>query len=155
MFRISKMTDYGTLVLAHLAEMGDQPPAASEISGRTGLGAATVSKLLKSLARADLVTSRRGATGGYRLARQPSEISAADIIDAIEGPVAITDCAADGHGCDLEAVCGLGSAWQQINSNIRKALREISLTDLKGERPIPTEMPLLPMKQILHKDALR
>lgn len=155
MFRISKMTDYGTLALAQLSDDPEVLVSASEIASQTGLGAATVSKLLKSMAHAGLVSSRRGAMGGYALARRADDISAADIIDAIEGPVAITDCAADGDGCDLESVCGVGSGWQQINASIRGALAEISLNELKGQRQLPVEMPLLPLKQLLHKDSLR
>ncbi|MEL7024533.1 MAG: SUF system Fe-S cluster assembly regulator [Pseudomonadota bacterium] len=155
MFKISKMTDYGTVVLAHLSDDENRPIAASEIAGQTGLGVATVSKLLKAMAHAGLVSARRGATGGYSLARSADDISAAEIIDAIEGPVAITECATDGHACELEPVCGVGSQWQQINTSIRRALSHISLTDLKGERSLPNEMPLLPIDQILHKDTLR
>ena len=155
MFRISKMTDYGTLILAHLEDGDDALTAASEIAARTGLGTATVSKLLKALARAGLVTATRGARGGYALSRPAADISAADIIDAIEGPVAITDCAVEGERCDLEAVCGVGSAWQQINASIRRALRGITLDDLKGRRPIPTELPLMPLSALTQKDAHR
>ena len=144
MFRISKMTDYGTLVLSQLGTDPSAPTSAGEIAARIGLGGATVSKLLKRLARAGLVDSQRGSNGGYSLARPARSISAAAIIDAIEGPVAITDCAADQH-CDLEAVCGVGSAWQDINRAIRSALEAITLDDLRTGRGIPDELPLQPM----------
>ena len=144
MFRISKMTDYGTLVLSQLGTNASAPTSAGEIASRIGLGGATVSKLLKRLARAGLVDSQRGSNGGYSLARPAHSISAAAIIDAIEGPVAITDCAAEQH-CDLEAVCGVGSAWQDINRAIRSALESITLDDLRTGRGIPAELPLQPM----------
>ena len=144
MFRISKMTDYGTLVLSELGVDVAAPTSAGDIAARIGLGGATVSKLLKRLARAGLVNSQRGSSGGYTLARPARDISAAQIIDAIEGPVAITDCAAEQH-CELEAVCGVGSAWQGINRAIRNALETISLDDLRSGSGIPDELPLQPM----------
>ena len=144
MFRISKMTDYGTLVLSELAADTAAPTSAGDIAARIGLGGATVSKLLKGLAQAGLVNSQRGSGGGYTLARPAADISAAEIIDAIEGPVAITDCASD-QPCDLEAVCGVGSAWQDINRAIRNALETISLDDLRTGRGIPEVLPLQPM----------
>lgn len=144
MFRISKMTDYGTLVLSQLGSAAEAPTSAGDIASRIGLGGATVSKLLKRLAHAGLVSSQRGSSGGYTLARPASAISAAEIIDAIEGPVAITECASD-QPCDLEAVCGVGNAWQDINRAIRAALEGISLDDLRTGRDIPEVMPLQPM----------
>jgi FeS assembly SUF system regulator len=136
--RISKLTDYGTVVLAELARGGQDCVSAAEIAGTTGLATTTVSKLLKMLARAGLVNSTRGAHGGYRLARSPSEISAADVIDALEGPVSITECSAHGSHCDIEALCRVGGAWQRINVGIRRALDEISLSDLlRANAPLP------------------
>ncbi len=145
MLRISKMTDYGTLVLSELNHDNEAPTSANQIAVRTGVGAATVSKLLKSLTRAELVRSRRGSAGGYSLARSASDISAAQIIDAIEGPVAITECSSASQSCDLLSVCGVGSAWQKINGAIRTALDSISLDDLKTGRNIPETLPLMPV----------
>lgn len=130
MLRISRLTDYGTVVLARLAESRDRFASAAEVAGATGLGLPTVSKLLKMLAKSGLVDSARGAQGGYRLARDAREISAADVIDALEGPVSITDCSAHDRHCDLEATCSVGGTWQRINRAIRQALDEISLADL-------------------------
>ena len=138
MLRISRMTDYGTLVLAHLAASRGARASASEIAGATGMGLPTVSKLLKMMAKAGLVTSTRGAHGGYQLSRDARDISAADIIDALEGPVTITECSADDHHCDLEAVCSVGSAWQRINVAIRRALGDINLEELqRSKAPVP------------------
>ncbi|MEO0574182.1 MAG: SUF system Fe-S cluster assembly regulator [Pseudomonadota bacterium] len=139
------MTDYGTLMLAELARAPHTPTSASDLATRTGIGAATVSKLLKSLARADLVTSHRGSQGGYCLARPAQDISAVSIIDAIEGPVALTACASDDAQCDLEAVCGVGSAWQQISASIRDGLDAISLDDMRRNHKLPQTIPLRPM----------
>jgi FeS assembly SUF system regulator len=100
--RISKLTDYGTVVLAELARAQTGVMSAADIAARTGLGLPTVSKLLKMLARADLVTSTRGPHGGYRLSREAERITAADVIDALEGPVSITECSAHDSHCDIE-----------------------------------------------------
>ncbi len=145
MLRISKLTDYGTVVLAHLADADDRLHSAAEIAAATGLGGPTVSKLLKQLARAGLVSSERGANGGYRLARAPGAITAAEIIDALEGPVAITECSGRESSCELEEVCTVGNSWQQINLQIRRALADISLTELQKTRPAIPTFRLVPM----------
>ena len=113
MLRISKLTDYGTVVLACLATAG-------------------------------LVTSVRGAYGGYQLARPATRISAAAIIDAIEGPVAITECSGSHSTCDIEGVCRTGSAWQRINGSIRRALDDISLAQLAGLEALAQWRPEMP-----------
>jgi len=136
MLRISKLTDYGTVVLACLAAAPDRRQTATVVAERTRLGLPTVSKLLKNLHRAGLVTSTRGAHGGYQLARPATRISAAAIIDAIEGPVAITECSGQHSTCDIESVCRTGSAWQRINGSIRRALDDISLAQLAGLEPV-------------------
>jgi FeS assembly SUF system regulator len=136
--RISKLTDYGTVVLAHLAVKPADVCSASDVAQATGIAVPTVSKLLKSLARAGLVTSTRGANGGYKLAHDPRDISAASVIDALEGPVSITECSASDSHCDYESVCNVGHAWQRINVAIRRALEDISLMDLQiANRPVP------------------
>ena len=138
MLRISKLTDYGTVLLAHLAGNPDEVCSAAEIAARTGISLPTASKLLKSLARNGLVTSTRGANGGYKLARDASAISAAEIIDALEGPVSITECSAMDSHCDFESVCNVGNAWQRINVAIRRALEDVNLIDLtKASSPVP------------------
>jgi FeS assembly SUF system regulator len=155
MLRISKLTDYGTMVLACLAARPEERLTATSVAERTRLGLPTVSKLLKSLQRAGLVASSRGAHGGYRLARPAARISAAEIIDAIEGPVAITECSGNHSACDLETVCSTGTAWQRVNLAIRRSLDELSLAQLSGQaavavwrpelsaviRPLPGERP--------------
>ena len=139
MLRISKLTDYGTVVLAHLAGDPETVCSAADVAAATGIGLPTVSKLLKSLGRAGLVTSTRGASGGYQLARNPGDISAADVIDALEGPVSITECSGSDSHCDYEDVCSVGGAWQRINIAIRRALDEVSLLDLlRANSPVPS-----------------
>jgi FeS assembly SUF system regulator len=136
--RISKLTDYGTVVLGHLARSQSGLVSAADVAAATGIGVPTVSKLLKSLHKAELVTSIRGSHGGYQLARDPADISAADVIDALEGPVSITECSGSDSHCGLEAVCSVGGAWQRINVAIRRALDDISLADLgRANAPLP------------------
>lgn len=138
MLRISKLTDYGTVMLAHLACTPEDVCSAADIASQTGIALPTTSKLLKALARNGLVTSTRGANGGYRLARAAADISAAEIIDALEGPVSITECSASDSHCDIEEVCSVGNAWQRINVAIRNALHEVSLVDLlRSSSPTP------------------
>ena len=143
MLRISKLTDYGTVVLACLAARPDQRLTATTVAEQTRLGLPTVSKLLKSFHRAGIVTSTRGAHGGYQLARVAASISAAEIIDAIEGPVAITECSGIHSACDREPVCSTGSAWQRVNAAIRRSLDEISLAQLSGQEVVAVWRPEL------------
>jgi FeS assembly SUF system regulator len=138
LLRISKLTDYGTVMLAHLAGNPSAVCSAADVAATTGIALPTVSKLLKSLGHAGLVTSRRGASGGYKLSRPPQEISAADVIDALEGPVSITECSGIDSSCEHEHLCTVGGSWQRINIAIRRALEDVSLLDLlKTNSPVP------------------
>lgn len=140
MLRISKITDYGTLVLVYLADRGKaQPCPASEVAAGVHLSLPTTQKVLKLLTRGGLVRSARGAGGGYQLARPADAINAAEILDVLEGPVAITECSHDSGDCQLESNCQVGNAWRKISAALRSALREIKLTDL--HQP-PQEFPL-------------
>ena len=132
MLRISRLTDYGTMLLVHLAQQGDRRCAASDVAAATRVALPTAQKLLKVLARAGLVESARGADGGYRLARPAETISAAEIVTVLEGPVAITECSTDDSRCELESLCLVGGAWQRINQAILGALEDISLDELQG-----------------------
>lgn len=138
MLKMSKLTDYGTLVLAQLASEAEDLRSAGQLADATHIARPTVSKLLKSLSRAGLVVSERGAHGGYSLARAPDKISAAEIIDALEGPVAITECSSVDGACELEQYCRVGRAWQRINRSIRRSLQQVSLADLQLDaEPLP------------------
>jgi FeS assembly SUF system regulator len=152
MLRISKLTDYGTVILAHLASNADRQLAAAEVAERTRIALPTVSKLLKTLQRAGLVTSTRGSHGGYQLARPASEITAVKILDALEGPFAITECSGEHSSCDLEASCRVGLVWQRLNGAIRKALADITLAQLAGiERSSATVVPMSRIARVTHE----
>lgn len=139
MLRISRLTDYGTVVLAYLARETGRVCSAAEVAQATGIAQPTVRKLLKSLCRAGLVNSTRGANGGYQLSRPPRDISAASVIDALDGPVSITECSASDSRCDYASNCHVGSSWQRINVAIRRALDDISLVDLlRANSPVPS-----------------
>ncbi len=143
MLRISRLTDYATVILALLAEQPDRVQTATALSDQTRIAAPTVSKLLKQLHRAGLVVSTRGLHGGYQLARPAGEISAAAILDALEGPVALTDCSA-GHGnCEIEENCRVGRVWQRLNLAIRRSLHDVSLAQLAGIDTTHVRLPTL------------
>lgn len=139
MLRMSKLTDYGTLILAKLSASG-RLQTATELAEASSIALPTVSKVLKALTRAELISSVRGAAGGYRLTRNPEKISAAAILDALEGPVSLTQCSVEKHSCRLESICTVGQAWQRVNHAIRHSLEEISLLDLQHAERIDSRI---------------
>jgi FeS assembly SUF system regulator len=143
MLRISRLTDYATVVLATLAEQPERVQTATALAERTRIAAPTVSKLLKQLQRANLVTSTRGLHGGYQLARPAAQITAADILDALEGPVALTDCSAGEGHCGIESNCRVGRVWQRLNLAIRRSLQDVSLAQLAGIDASQVRLPTL------------
>ena len=138
MLKISKLTDYGTLVLGTMAASPGTQFSASELSQTSGLATTTVSKILKLLTRGDILVSQRGAHGGYQLARDSKTITALEIIRALEGPIALTECSTDHNDCEIAAACKMQSKWQIINLAIRRALSELSLADLS--KPVQHNM---------------
>ncbi|MBN1612292.1 MAG: SUF system Fe-S cluster assembly regulator [Polyangiaceae bacterium] len=131
MLRITRLTDYAIVVLSHLAGQQSGPCTSRGAARATGLPQPSVSKILKSLAKAGVVRSERGVQGGYRLAREPGSICVADIIDAVEGPISLTECTTERpDGCEYSGVCALESTWARINHAVRRALAEISLADI-------------------------
>jgi FeS assembly SUF system regulator len=130
MLRISKLTDYATVILAQMMVPPERLHTAAGVSEATGIAQPTVTKLLKQLQKSHLVTSVRGTHGGYQLARPPASISAAEILDALEGPIAITECAGNDSHCGIEHACRVGHSWQRINNAIRRALQDINLHEL-------------------------
>mgnify|MGYP002138662537 FL=1 len=131
MIRISKETDYGIVLLSCLAQAADASLSASALAERGRLPLPTVSKVLKLLARGGLLVSQRGARGGYALARPPREITVAEIIAVIDGPIALTDCSPGGHGdCGYQGHCQVSGHWGPISRAISTALEGVTLADL-------------------------
>jgi FeS assembly SUF system regulator len=138
MIRLSKITDYGILILAHMAsararEQGNASESlhtARELAEQVNLPLPVVSKILKSLAREGTLESQRGAKGGYSLRTDPGQITVAQMIEVLEGPVAMTECAVAAGICLHEGSCSVRDPWQLINRVIKDALGEITLADL-------------------------
>lgn len=134
MLRMSKLADYGTVVMTSMARAPDRVHSAADVALRTGLALPTVSKLLKTLARNGLLVSLRGARGGYMLVRAPREISVAQVIAAIEGEIAMTECSSAPGLCMQESACSVRANWQRINHMVLRALQQITLEHMT--RPI-------------------
>jgi FeS assembly SUF system regulator len=149
MLRISKLTDYATVILARLAAQPDRRLTAAQVAVETRLAAPTVSKLLKQLHRRGLVQSTRGLHGGYLLARPAAQINAVQILDALEGPMAITECASSASHCCIETTCLVSKAWQRVNLAVRRSLQEITLLELAGLTGVapPAERRVVPLTQ--------
>ncbi len=131
MIRMTKQADYGFVLLSRLAEAPDRVANAPDLAAETRLPLPMVSKILKLLARGAIVESHRGVKGGYSLARPAEAISAAEIVRALEGPVALTVCVEGTPGeCDLEPFCNVRGHWQRINVAVEAALADISLAEL-------------------------
>ena len=137
MLRISKLTDYATVLMTSLAAQGGRVLPASELAERTHLELPTVSKLLKQLAGAGLVESRRGIHGGYLLALRADEISVLDIVVALEGPLGMTECSAVQGSCEHESHCQVRSNWRRISRVIETALASTLLSDMLSPETAP------------------
>ncbi|MGE0801530.1 MAG: SUF system Fe-S cluster assembly regulator [Lautropia sp.] len=141
MLRVSRFTDYGTLVMSHMAAAPDQVFSAADLAGRMGLSVAAVSKILKGLARRELVVSLRGRRGGYALGRPPERITLADIVDALEErPFGLTECSARTGLCEIEETCRIRANWRRVSQAVRRALEAVSLADML--RPVQLSAPI-------------
>jgi FeS assembly SUF system regulator len=131
MLRISKMTDYAILMMVELTRDGEML-SAQALSERIHVEVPTASKVLKLLAGNELLESYRGANGGYRVSRTAAEISVAEVIAAIEGPIAMTECSVEEGLCSQEDNCELRSNWQWISLAVAQALRDVSLAEMSA-----------------------
>lgn len=130
MFRLSKLTDYAVVVLVRLAE-GQGVQTSPGVALATGVPEPTVAKVLKALAASGLVASQRGARGGYRLMRPLTAIAVADVITAIDGPIAMTACVeGSGASCEASCTCPVRGRWDAVNDAVRDALSGITLADM-------------------------
>jgi len=130
MLKLSKLTDYATVLLSFMAKDPLGMHAAQEMADETGISQPTVSKIMKSLVRAHVLTSVRGAKGGYLLARAPKKITIASIISALEGPIALTECNASHKSCEQATGCHIQGNWGLINQKVFNALDSVTLADL-------------------------
>ena len=138
MFRLSKLTDYGFVLLSQMTRRAGETVTAPELAEATALPPPTVAKTLKALARAGVVVSHRGAGGGYSLDRAPDEITVAEVISAMEGPVALTACVEGAeHHCDVESCCPMRGHWDSINHAVKTALEAITLQDVAFKGQVP------------------
>ncbi|WP_288418113.1 SUF system Fe-S cluster assembly regulator [uncultured Novosphingobium sp.] len=151
--RLSSMADYAVVVMAAAARhCGGARVSAVQLAEETGLPAPTVQKLVSRLAGAGLLRSSRGVGGGLKLARPAAAISVADIVEAVEGPIALTACVEHGrHDCTLEGACAVRPHWPLVNEALRGALAGVPLTRLALEvrvaEPVSTSVRAAPLPQ--------
>ena len=133
MIKLSRLTDYAIVLLTQIALEGKGVYSATALAEKTFLPLPTVSKVLKQLNKAGVLQAQRGASGGYVLDKAPSEISVASLIEAMDGPIAITDCAghvSEANACKVQATCPSHGKWDKVNSAIRVALEGVTLADM-------------------------
>lgn len=131
MIRLSKLTDYGILLMTQIARHPERPlHTARDLAVETQLPLPTVSKILKELSTGGLLASHRGVKGGYTLARDSQEISVGQIISVLEGPIGVTECGGVPGSCDMEPHCPVSSNWRVISHALRQALENLTLPDL-------------------------
>jgi len=136
MMRLSRLADFAVVLMTHVAQHHERVHTASETAAATQLPVPTVAKVLARLCREGLLTSIRGVKGGYRLARPAAEISVGAIVNALDGPIALTQCIKLGPGrCEVEAVCPSRVGLHRINVAVHKALDDVSLADIATPPP--------------------
>lgn len=137
MVRISRLSDYGIQLLAAFARQPNEGLTSHQVADLASIPEPTVRKLLKVLSKAQLLVSRRGVQGGYRLARAPEQISVAEIISAVEGPIAMTECnVPGGEGCDRSKDCPMKGTWHAVNQLIQGTLSNLTLSQMVGRSPV-------------------
>lgn len=144
MLKLSKMTDYATVILSVIAKEPHRLHGALELAETTGIALPSVSKILKILTKAGILSSMRGAKGGYVLAREPERITVATVISALEGPIALTECSVSHKGCDQASGCRIQGNWHLINQKIAHALESVTLADMimPFKQPVEVSIPL-------------
>jgi len=130
MIILSKLADYGVIVATHLAIHPERQQNAAAVAAATQLPQATVAKVLKALAHAGLATATRGAAGGYRLARQPKDVTVAEVVAAIDGDIGLTQCSIHTGDCERTTYCPTRPHWAAINRAVGAALSAVSLADM-------------------------
>ena len=137
MIRLSRLADYGLVLMGRMAARPATVHTAVGLAEETQLPMPTVAKLLVRLTQGGLLLSHRGAKGGYQLARPPAEISVGDIVVAVDGPIALTQCLEHGTGaCDVEPICPTRRGWNRLNDAVKRAFSEVSLAELAQPTPL-------------------
>lgn len=160
MLKLSKLTDYAVVVLVRLSSGSDAVQTSPCVAAATGIPEPTVAKVLKALSAAGLVTSQRGARGGYRPVRALSAIAVAEVIAAVDGPIALTACVeGSSAGCNSEHMCPMRGRWDPVNEAIKHALSQISLADMRDATVrrmfgVPLSPPLAPQPAAVPATAL-
>lgn len=131
MFKLNRLTDYAVVLMSQMALEPRSVKTANDLSRDCAVPQPTVSKILNILAKAQLVNGQRGAAGGYSLSRSPEEIAVSEIIEALEGPIALTACV-EGTAdiCEVEAQCPMRGHWNRVNSAIKQALDKVTLAEI-------------------------
>jgi FeS assembly SUF system regulator len=131
MLRLNRITDYAVVVLSQMAREPERLVTAPQLAEDTQVPQPTVAKVLKALARGGVLTSHRGANGGYTLARAPAAITMLEVLRALEGPVSLTDCVDGAEGdCNVERLCPMRGNWDRVNEAISGALQSVTLADM-------------------------
>ncbi len=154
MLRLSKMTDYGVLLMSELAKSDGEVQRAPDLAEATRIPQPTVRKIMTTLIQADLVESVRGINGGYKLQRSPADINVRELIRSLEGDIALTGCEEAGDkACEQAHVCGTRTNWLKINQAVCDALQNISLQDMVDESfsPVFTMQKVVPIR--IHNGA--
>ncbi len=139
MFKLSKKADYGLIAVKHLATHRNvHACSAGEIAEEYGISGTLMAKVLQKLAREGLVLARHGATGGYQLAREPGQISALEVISAIDGPVLITSCVTNHGNCDTTERCTIREPLRRVNESILQVLSTVSIAQLSEDPQEPS-----------------
>ena len=155
MIRMTRLTDYGIMLLTLFARDGKRPMrSARDLSAEAHLPLPTVSKLLKVLARHELLEAHRGVKGGFRLARTADLISVAEIIHALEGPIGVTECSSHNGACTIERSCVVRSNWRKINAVVLEALGKITLDEMTHPLTL-VETPVHPRGELARAVAKR
>lgn len=137
MIKLTNLADYAVVLMCYLAHAPSKIHSAVTLSRVSGIPVPTVSKILGALSRAELLRSQRGLGGGFSLGQPADDISVADIIEAVDGPIALTNCIENSDGeCDLEALCSMRTHWQTINTAVKGALSRITLTEISAPQQI-------------------
>ncbi len=138
MFKLSKKADYGLMAVKHLAMHRDQHAcSASEIAEEYGISPMLMAKVLQKLARQHIVTAKHGASGGYQLAKDPDQISALDVISAIDGPVLITSCVTSHGNCGASEKCSIREPLRRVNESILSVLSNVTISQMTEDSHEP------------------